>query len=291
MLRRGLSIGLALLAFGGLAARAQAMGAGDTAALQVALGALGLYAGDVDGLAGPGTRGALRRFQTRAGLTVDGVVGPRTRAALGRRGRPGWGRRTIGFGDRGWDVARLQFELARHGFPSGTIDGGFGTHVQAALLRFQTWAGLPRAGVAGPATRRALRAPPPRSPLAIGRPVSAPIGDRFGPRGARWHTGVDFPAASGTTVVAARSGTVASVGDAGDGYGLKVVVDHGSGVRTLYAHLSAALVGAGAPVVMAQAIGRVGATGHATGPHLHFELLVRGAAIDPLSAMGAAARR
>lgn len=286
-MRSGLSIAVIVLALGMHAAPARAMSAGDAAALQVALGAVGLYAGNVDGVAGPATRTAVRRFQRRAGLAVDGIAGPATRAALGRRGRPSWGTRTIGLGDRGWDVARLQFELARHGFASGTMDGGFGSHVRAAVLRFQAYAGLPAAGVAGPATRRALRAPSPRSPLAIGWPIAAPVGDRYGARGTRWHTGVDFPAPTGRAVVAARSGTVAVAGDAGDGYGRKVVIDHGSGVRTLSAHLSAVLVAPGEAVAGGQPIGRVGATGAATGPHLHFELLVRGAAVDPLRAISA----
>ena len=111
-------------------------------------------------------------------------------------------------GARGWDVAALQFLLARHGFPSGPVDGGLGPRTGAALRRFQAWAGLGADGVAGPGTLAALRRPPPRSILRFARPLGVAIGDGFGPRGAMFHTGLDFPAASGTPVGAAGRGCV-----------------------------------------------------------------------------------
>jgi peptidoglycan hydrolase-like protein with peptidoglycan-binding domain len=256
-------------------------GSADTAALQVALRSFGVFSGSVDGVAGPATASAVRTFQARHGLTPDGVAGPSTRSAFGGRGQPAWGTRTIGSGARGWDVAALQYALAAHGFPCGPLDGGFGGHVQAALLQFQRFAGLPLAGVAGPATRAALARSAPPAPLGILRPVAAPVGDRWGARGAAWHPGLDFPAPTGAPVHAARSGTVVVAGFAADGYGNRVVIAHGAGEQTLYAHLSAVLVRAGAAVGGGALIGRVGATGYATGPHLHFELIVRGAKIDP----------
>ncbi|HWT24234.1 MAG TPA: peptidoglycan-binding domain-containing protein, partial [Solirubrobacteraceae bacterium] len=79
----------AVLAAGVLLAPAVATGSAGTAALQVALKARGLYSGDIDGLRGPGTDGAVRAFQARRGLAVDGIVGPQTRRRLGWRGRPG----------------------------------------------------------------------------------------------------------------------------------------------------------------------------------------------------------
>jgi murein DD-endopeptidase MepM/ murein hydrolase activator NlpD len=257
----------------------------DVAALQVALHALRLLPGNVDGVAGPATVAAVRSFQRRSGLPVDGIAGARTRAALGRRGGPPYGSRTMRPGARGWDVAALQFALSAHGFPCGSLDGGFGSHLEAAVLRFQRFAGLPLAGVAGPATRAALRRSPPRAPLAVRRPVAAPVGDRYGARGATWHPGIDFPAPAGTPVAAARAGRVVSAGFASDGYGDRVVLAHGQGERTLYAHLSRVLVRRGEWVGAGAVIGRVGATGFATGPHLHFELIVRGAKIDPAPAM------
>ncbi len=277
----------AVLAIAGAAAPATARAAGnpDVAALQVALRAVGTYGHTIDGVAGPGTGAAVRRFQARNGLAADGVAGAATRRALGRRGGPRFGSRTVKRGASGWDVAALQFRLAWRGFPSGTIDGGFGGHVEAALRRFQARAGLTADGVAGPGTLRALRAPIPRSPIWLVHPVRAAIGDRFGPRGNRFHTGVDYPAATGALVTAAGRGRVVFAGWDAGGYGNLVVIEHPRGVRSMYAHLSRIGVGTGRWVVAGATVGRVGATGVATGPHLHFELRLAGAAIDPMSAL------
>ena len=160
-------VALALLCTAPADARVSA----NTAALQVALRAKGLYGGSVDGVAGPGTRAAVRALQARRGLAVDGIAGPRTRRALGRRGRPRLGSRALSAPARGWDVAALQFLLARHGFPSGPVDGGLGARTDAALRRFQAWAGLGADGVAGPATLAALRRSPPRSILRFRAPL------------------------------------------------------------------------------------------------------------------------
>jgi murein DD-endopeptidase MepM/ murein hydrolase activator NlpD len=256
------------------------------AALQTALRAEGVYHGDTDGVAGPMTRAAVRRLQARRGLAVDGVAGPRTRRALGRRGRPPLGSRPLTAGARGWDVAALQFLLARHGFPSGPVDGGLGPRTRAALVRFQDWAGLGADGVAGPATLAALRRPPPRSPLRFAWPLSAPVGDRFGPRGARFHSGIDFPVAAGTPVAAAGYGCVESAGWNAGGYGKLVVVGHRRGMTSWYAHLRRIDVRPGACLSAGDRIGTAGSTGHSSGPHLHFELRLRGAAVDPLSGLG-----
>jgi murein DD-endopeptidase MepM/ murein hydrolase activator NlpD len=268
-------------------APAGAAGAGrpDVAALQVALRGAGLYAGSVDGVAGPGTRAAVSRFQARNGLPADGVAGSATRAALGRRGRPALGSRAIGPGASGWDVAALQFAVAWHGFPSGSIDGGYGSHTQAAVRRFQAWAGLSADGVAGPGTLRALQGPIPRSPIWLIAPLRWRIGDVFGPRGNRFHTGVDYPAPAGTTVAAAGRGTVAFAGWDSGGYGNLVVIEHPGGVRSMYAHLTRISVRQGTSVVAGNTVGSVGSTGISSGPHLHFELRLRGAAIDPLTAL------
>jgi murein DD-endopeptidase MepM/ murein hydrolase activator NlpD len=255
------------------------------AALQVGLRANGLYLGDVDGWYGLGTRRAVRRFQRRKHLAVDGIAGSQTRRALGRRGRPRLGARAIRPGASGFDVAALQFLVSWQGFPLGTIDGGYGPVTGRALRAFQRRAGLAADGIAGPRTLRALGRRPPRSPLRMSRPVRRTgIGDRFGPRGNRFHTGVDFPAPYGWNVRAARRGRVRFVGWI-SGYGRTVIVAHGHGVRTLYGHLSAATVRPGEGVATGERIGLVGATGNATGPHLHFEVIVRGARVDPLPAI------
>lgn len=265
---------------------AAATGKPAVAALQVALQARGLYAGPIDGVTGPGTVAAVRRFQRRAGLPVDGVAGPNTRRALGRYGRHPLGTRLLHIGKAGWDVAALQFALAEHGFPLGTFDGGFGPHTGAALWHFQRWAHLGTDGVAGPATYAALRRAAPRCPILLRRPLHARIGDRFGPRGNRFHPGIDLPAPYGARVHAAASGRVVYAGWDSGGYGYLVTLAHRSGVRTLYAHLSRIRVHRGQWIRLGSLVGNIGASGEATGPHLHFEVRVRGAAVDPLPALG-----
>jgi Peptidase family M23/Putative peptidoglycan binding domain len=263
---------------------ARAAGDARVAALQVALHARGVYAATIDGIEGPATHRAVRSLQRRRGLAVDGVVGPYTRRALGRLGRHPLGSRVLARGAVGWDVAALQFELAWHGFPSGPLDGVFGRQTRGALRRFQRFARIAVDGRAGPATLAALAAPLPRSPLALAWPLHAPLGDGFGPRGDRFHAGIDLKAAAGSPVAAAAAGRVAWAGWR-DGWGLLVVVAHADGVRTFYAHLSRADVAAGDRVAAGETIGAVGATGDATGPHLHFEVRVHGAAVDPLAAL------
>ena len=275
----------ALLAFVLVPGVAAAAGRPDVAALQVALRGVGLYGGTIDGIPGPGTRAAVRTFQARNGLAADGVAGPATRGALGRRGRPTLGRRVMRRGHSGWDVAALQFKLAWRGFPSGSIDGGFGLRTEAALRRYQAWAGLTADGVVGAGTLRALRGSIPRSPIWLVHPVRWRLGDRFGPRGNRFHTGLDYPAPAGTTVMAAGRGRVVLAGWDAGGYGNTVVIEHPRGVRSMYAHLARIGVGRGAWVAAGNVIGSVGSTGFSTGPHLHFELRLGGASIDPLTAL------
>lgn len=270
-----------------LAAPTSSAGAGspNVAALQVALYARGLYHGTIDGVMGPGTRAAVRRFQRRAHIAVDGVPGRQTCRAMRRYCKYKFGTRMLVMGKRGWDVAALQFALAAHGFPSGAFDGGFGPHTHAALRRFQRWAQLRADGTAGPATYSALRRAAPRSPIALRRPISAPLGDRFGPRGNRFHPGLDFPAPYGRAVRAAASGRVVHAGWDAGGYGYLVTIQNRNHVRTMYAHLSRIRVRVGQWIQAGARVGSVGASGEATGPHLHFEVRVRGAAVNPLPAL------
>ena len=275
-------LGLLAASFAGGASGA---GSPNVAALQVGLRTHGLYQGTVDGVLGPRTERAVMRFQRRAGLSPDGVIGPRTRKAFGRYGRRGpLGRRDLAIGTRGWDVAALQFALAWHGFPSAVFDGVLGAHTDTALRKFQRWAGLDPDGTAGPSTYAALRRPVPRSPMKLLAPVAGAYGDLYGPRGNRFHSGIDIPASKGTPVGAAAAGRVVFAA-VGEGFGKLVVLEHAHGVRTRYAHLSRITVRVGQYVKASATVGLVGATGEATGPHLHFEVLVRGANVDPLSAL------
>ena len=275
-----------IFAFLLLAPSAFAAGDPEIAALQVGLRQKGVYDGTVDGVLGPGTVAAVRRFQRRARLPADGVPGPRTKRALGRYGTSApLGRRQLGIGAHGWDVAALQFALAWHGFPSGTLDGHLGASTGRALRRFQGWASLRVDGRAGHSVFAALRAPLPTCPIALAAPASGPFSDPFGPRGNRFHSGIDYPGGRGAPVFAAASGRVTYAGLSEGGWGNLVVVSHGEGTRTLYAHLSRVGVRLGQRVVVGQRVGRMGSSGHATGPHLHFEVRVRGAAVDPLTGL------
>jgi murein DD-endopeptidase MepM/ murein hydrolase activator NlpD len=188
-------------------------------------------------------------------------------------------------GSRGKQVRALQLELAWHGFPSGIIDGRFGPQVAGALRRFQRSEGLRPSAVAGRATFRALAGPVPRSPIPLVWPVLGAVGDRFGPRGDAFHAGIDLLAPRGTPVLAAGPGTVTWAARRAGGWGRLVVVRHPDGVRTLYAHLSSIAVRVGEEVSGGAILGRVGSSGDATGPHLHFEVRVHGAAVDPLGAL------
>jgi murein DD-endopeptidase MepM/ murein hydrolase activator NlpD len=132
----------------------------------------------------------------------------------------------------------------------------------------------------------ALKAPIPECSIALAAPVAGPVTDLFGPRGRRFHSGIDYPAPTGTPVKAAAAGKVSFAGWSPGGWGNLVTIDHGGGVRTLYAHLSRVGVRIGQRVGTGRRIGRVGASGNATGPHLHFEVRLRGAAVDPSSGLG-----
>ncbi|MEU1839021.1 M23 family metallopeptidase [Micromonospora chersina] len=100
----------------------------------------------------------------------------------------------------------------------------------------------------------------------------AEITSCFGQRWGTLHAGIDFAMPAGTPIHAAAAGTVVKAGDAGDGYGNSVFIDHANGYLTHYAHQSRLIVSVGDKVKAGQVIGYEGATGDATGPHLHFEV-------------------
>lgn len=98
----------------------------------------------------------------------------------------------------------------------------------------------------------------------------------------KFHSGMDFSANAGTPVYATGDGTVVSAGWE-TGYGNCIEVNHGFGYRTRYAHLSAIGVKRGQKVVRGEVIGKVGTTGKSTGPHLHYEVVVKGQKVNPVN--------
>jgi murein DD-endopeptidase MepM/ murein hydrolase activator NlpD len=268
-----------------LAPAATAAGNPDVAALQVGLQKRGLYFGTIDGNAGASTLAAVQALPGLSATGAAGLTGSRVRRALGAYGAHPVGSRAVAAGASGWDAAAIQFMLAWHGFPSATFDGSFGSHVTRALEKFDVWAGLPVSDVAGPAVIAALQQPLPTCAIALQPPLVGPHGSGFGPRGSTFHTGVDYPAAVGTEVHAAAAGRVTWAGPMAGGWGIVETIAHGNGVTTMYAHLSKAIAPVGRRVTTGQVIGAVGQTGHAFGPHVHFEVRVRDAAVDPFTGL------
>ncbi len=114
---------------------------------------------------------------------------------------------------------------------------------------------------------------------SFGWPTSGRITQKFGVAG---HTGLDIGAPMKTRVVAADSGYVTYKGCVPPGYGCSIMINHGNGYVTRYGHLSAFNVDAGDSVKKGQVIGYVGSTGHSTGPHLHFEIILNGGFRNPM---------
>jgi murein DD-endopeptidase MepM/ murein hydrolase activator NlpD len=127
---------------------------------------------------------------------------------------------------------------------------------------------------------------PPALPFAYGEPIENAVPAGFGYRihpldgVVKFHYGTDIPALSGVEIHAFADGLVGLIGEE-EGYGNYVVLDHGSGYNTLYAHCSQILVKMGDYVSLGDTIALVGATGEVTGPHLHFELRSNGLFLNP----------
>lgn len=188
-------------------------------------------------------------------------------------------------------------ELARH------ISAGGGIGIAAVIMEaFERRSSQPGEAASAPLAPLPLSVPTRRpavpraevpagphgqaeEPVTLG-PVSSAFGWRRDPINgqSRFHKGVDIKAAYGQAVPSVAGGRVVSAGEQG-GYGLTVVVEHDSGIRTRYAHLSAVAVEPGEVVVRGQDVGRVGSSGRSTGPHLHFEVLEDGRPVNPATAM------
>ncbi|MGW0905044.1 aggregation-promoting factor C-terminal-like domain-containing protein [Streptomyces sp. NPDC002853] len=117
------------------------------------------------------------------------------------------------------------------------------------------------------------------------KPVNAKYGTRFGKRGSMWssgyHTGLDFPAPTGTTIRAVNDGTISQVASGGP-YGKHVQINHGGGLSSFYAHMSSMVAKMHKHINRGRPIGKVGSTGNTTGPHLHLEARRKGKPVDPM---------
>jgi len=139
-------------------------------------------------------------------------------------------------------------------------------------------AALARASQAPTGPGGSIDAPPSSSGLIW--PTSGPVTSPYGQRWGRLHAGIDIGAPSGQAIYAANDGTV--IGGCGGGYGNCIMIDHGDGMVTLYAHQTTIYVSSGS-VTRGQQIGTVGCTGSCTGPHLHFETRINGTPYDPMA--------
>jgi murein DD-endopeptidase MepM/ murein hydrolase activator NlpD len=134
----------------------------------------------------------------------------------------------------------------------------------------------------------AVLPPPPEPPRPQVRtdadflwPILGPINSPFGPRWGKFHAGIDIGSPHYQEVVAAADGEVIYANETKNALGKAVVLQHGRGLRTVYAHLSIIIAGEGDTIRQGQAIGGVGDTGRASGPHLHFEVRKDGVPINP----------
>lgn len=198
-------------------------------------------------------------------------------------------------GSRGPVVRDLQRELRRRG-AKVAVDGVYGPGTKRAVMRQQKRLRMKVTGVAdarllaklgiqtlGVASLKVTSTVPPGVRMERW-PTTGRFESPFGMRWGRMHEGIDISNDRGTPIKAALAGIVSFAGTE-SGYGNIVRIDHGNGVGTRYAHLSAIRVAEGQVLSTGDVVGLMGATGSATGVHLHFEVRVDGMAYDPLTAL------
>ena len=116
---------------------------------------------------------------------------------------------------------------------------------------------------------------------ALSWPIRGRINSPYGSRSRGFHTGLDIDANTGDSVKAAAGGKVVTAGWEG-GYGYCVILDHGNGLKTRYAHLSKITCSMGQTILRGEELGKAGSTGNSTGPHLHFEVIINGNTQNPM---------
>ena len=222
---------------------------------------------------------AIDRIERDQSRRLSGIVKPALEAA---------GRLRRAFDIAGLPVERYLSHLRRRDNASAVggpfvaakgADGLFERDLVAAQSAVATLDGL----------RRALPTTPLRKPLSGDLQLTSTFGYRTDPFFGRpaLHSGVDLREEFGTPVRATAAGVVAAAGPNG-GYGNMVEVDHGGGLSTRYAHLSAISVAPGQQLAPGAIVGKVGSTGRSTGPHLHYEVRMDGEAVDPARFLKAA---
>ena len=218
------------------------------------------------------TRAATERARQRA-VSSTALIASRTEAQRAARDRVVATRNALAAAESAKSSSLASVREDRASFVAEADD----LAAQSAALAEVIAAAL-RAQAAAPTTS----APTVRSSGGqLGWPVVGPVTSGFGTRWGRLHAGIDIAVPSGTPVHAAAAGTVIYAGVLG-GYGNLVVVDHGNGITTAYGHNSGFASSVGQQVAQGDVIASSGSTGHSTGPHVHFEVRVSGAPVDPL---------
>jgi murein DD-endopeptidase MepM/ murein hydrolase activator NlpD len=215
------------------------------------------------------TRNATRKTRKRVAETTRAVAA-RTLEQRAVRDRLAWSQRELATARRDKQEVLDQTSATKEEY----LHEVEGLLAQSATLAAQIRAAQSAAAAASVSTPQIV------SSSGFIWPVHGVVTSGYGWRWGRMHEGIDIAVSSGTPVVSAASGTVIVAGWMG-GYGNLVVVDHGNGIATAYGHNNIVTVGVGQWVAQGQLIAYSGSTGHSTGPHVHFEVRVNGAAVDP----------